>query len=98
MASSYRPEEIAKDKDTHNGDMLPGSVHDMQKYQKNPSVRNNTIVQKLANVCLTFLGSFFGAALIATMSRSPPFRDRSVPIVVGRSALHCQKNSSFPKR
>lgn len=46
--------------------------------------RSKTMTQKGANVCLTFLGSFFGVALIATMSRSAPFKHRSAPIVVGR--------------
>lgn len=71
--------------------MLPSSVHDKPAIASTKSkistIRQNTFVQRGEFLVLSFLGSFFGVALVATMSRAELFqRDgRNAPIVIGRS-------------
>merc|ERR1712093_162555 len=85
----YRREEHLNDDGAHPaGAMLPETAHPKPRHQisrRLGKLRDNKAFQKGAHVCLTFLGSFFGVALIATMTRSAAFSGgtRSAPIVAG---------------
>ena len=73
--------------------MLPGvSIHRGEKPQVKGSdqpqstlsrIRYHAWTQKASLIVITFLGTFFSSALIATMARSQPFLRRNAPVVIG---------------
>ena len=88
----YRPLSLrteSEDEDAGSRDpLLPRSTHNppaLYSYSRIfTSYRQRPVPQKAGSILLSFLGSFFGVALVATLSRSRPFHTRDVPLVVGR--------------
>lgn len=76
------------------GRFLPSFIHN----HPNPALskssralarfRETAFMQKTLNICQTFIGSFFGVALVCVMARSQPFLTRRAPVIVGRLDTH----------
>ncbi|KAK9896270.1 hypothetical protein P389DRAFT_76999 [Cystobasidium minutum MCA 4210] len=86
----YRPVryEIAnQDPDpSERGRFLPLKLHNHPKFSGTSRtlarLRENSFVQKVLEICRSFVGSFIGVALVAVMARSQPFLRRRAPVVL----------------